>query len=143
KKTRRLSCIINKTTDCYNGSRFFIDTGLRIWITINILCKHYMFNIKLLCKPTVGSLIINTMNYTYMINEFISVFNTLDIYSRMFYNGEKMCEIKVQYMVSVLQENQEAVTKCHFSPLYEWMLQEQDDVNAFKIMELYEKYLNN
>lgn len=61
----------------------------------------------------------------------------------MFYNGEKMCEIKGEYMVSVLQENQETVTKSHFSALYEWMLQEQDDENAFKIMELYEKYLNN
>ncbi|HLR22146.1 MAG TPA: dynamin family protein, partial [Pseudogracilibacillus sp.] len=45
--------------------------------------------------------------------------------------------------MSVLQENQETVTKSHFSALYEWMLKEQDDENAYKIMELYEKYLNN
>lgn len=35
------------------------------------------------------------------------------------------------------------MTKKHFSALYEMMLHEQDENNAYKMMELYEKYLNN
>src|SRR5699024_1187457 len=67
----------------------------------------------------------------------------LDLYSRTCYNGEKLREIKGEYMVSALQDNQEPVTKSHFSASYEWMRKEQDDENAFTIMELYEKYLKN